>query len=130
MSIKKTCRGSLNLIFPSYLAVPGVAQAVLLVLGVAEGALAANGVRPRQRDVLLQQHGEDLVVVPVRRQDDGGHVHGGGILRVLDPLHQFLRQRQKNKSKSTSANCWRFPHCVNTGDRRQWRVWKTASAGG
>ena len=73
-------------------AVPGMSQAVLLVLGVAERALAAHGVRPWQGDVLLQQHGQDLVVVPVGRQDDGRHVHGGGVLGVLDALHEFLME--------------------------------------
>lgn len=69
---------------------PGVTQAVLLVLGVAESALAAHSVGSGQRNILLQEHGQDLVVVPVGSQDDGGHVHGCGIFRVLDPLHQFL----------------------------------------
>ena len=73
------------------LGLPGVSEAVLLVLGVAERALAAHGVGAGQGDVLLQQHGQDLVVVAVGRQYDGGHVHGGGVLRVLDPLHQFLQ---------------------------------------
>lgn len=57
--------------------VPGVTQAVLLVLSVAERALAAYGMRPGQRDVLFQQHSQDLIVVPVGCQDDRGHVHGG-----------------------------------------------------
>lgn len=79
--------------------VPGVAQAVLLVFSVAERALAAYGVGPGKRDVLFQQHSQDLVVVPVGRQDDWSHVHGGGVLRVLNPLHQFLKKGWKYMDK-------------------------------
>ena len=38
---------------------------VFLVLGVAEGAFTAHSMRPGQGDVLLQQHGQNLIVVPV-----------------------------------------------------------------
>lgn len=85
-------------------AVPGVPQAVLLVFSIAEGALASDGVGPWQRDVLLQQHGQDLVVVPMGGQDDGGHVHGGGVLRVLDPLHQFLKKEPLQSASSGKDN--------------------------
>lgn len=71
--------------------VPGVPQAVLFVLSVAKRALAAYGVRPGQRDVLFQQHRQDLVVVPVGCKDDRSHIHRGGVLWVLNALHQFLK---------------------------------------
>lgn len=93
-------------------------QAVLLVFSVAEGALASDGVGPRQRDVLLQQHGQDLVVIPMGGQDDGGHVHGGGVLRVLDPLHQFLQQNcfsWSAQEKTTREPVWK---CENTDSDR------------
>lgn len=75
---------------------PGVSKAVLLVLSVAQRALTAYGVRPRQRDVLFQQHGQDLIVVPVGCHDDRCHVHGGGVLWVLNTLHQFLQRVHRN----------------------------------
>lgn len=75
--------------------VPGVSQAVFLVLGVAEGALAAHGVRAGQGDVLLQQHGQNLIVVPVGGQNDRSHVHGGGVFWILDALHQFLKTEER-----------------------------------
>lgn len=58
-----------------------------------------------QRDVLLEQHGQDLVVVPVGRQDDGRHVHGGGILRVLNPLHQFLNKDELKTEAGVNLSC-------------------------
>lgn len=75
--------------------VPGVTQAVLLVLGVAESTLTAHSMRSGQWDILLQKHGQDLVVIPVSGQDDGGYVHGGGIFWVLDPLDKFLESKKK-----------------------------------
>lgn len=90
-------------------ALPGMPQAVLLVLGVAEGALASDGVGPRQRYVLLQQHGQDLIIIPMGSQDDRSHVHGGGVLRVLDPLHQLLKQNRRQSAstgKDDTAAGW------------------------
>lgn len=65
-------------------------QAVLLVFGIAECALTTHGMWSRKRDVLLQQHGQDLIVVPVSSQNHWRHIHGGGIFWILDALHQFL----------------------------------------
>lgn len=96
-------------------------QAVLLVFSVAEGALASDGVGPRQRDVLLQQHGQDLVVIPVGSQDDGGHVHGGGVLWVLDPLHQFLQQNcfsQRRQRRNRFGNVRTLTAIEGLEDRR------------
>ena len=55
--------------------------------------------RPGQGDILLQQHGQYLIVVPMGRQDHWSHVHGGGVLGVLDALHQFLTERERGKEK-------------------------------
>lgn len=71
-----------------------MSQAVLLVFSIAERALAANSMGPGKRDVLFQQHSQDLVVVPVGCQDDWSHIHGGGILWILNPLHQFLKRHR------------------------------------
>lgn len=85
-------------VLTNYTDSPGMAQAVLLVFGVAERAFAAHGVWSWQRNVLLQQHGQDLIVVPVGSQNHWCHVHGGGIFRVLNALHQFLwKQRTEYK---------------------------------
>ena len=81
-----------------------MSEAVLLVLGVAEGALTAHGMRAWQRDVLFQQHGQDLIVVAVGSQDDRSHIHGGGVLCVLDPLHQFLQQEVRVAPFHTFTN--------------------------
>lgn len=48
----------------------------------------------REGYVLLQQHSQDLIVVPVGCQDDWSNVHGGGVLWVLNALHQFLKRNK------------------------------------
>ena len=81
-------------------------QAVHVRAGHALHAVAAHLVGLRDGDALLDDHLDDLVVVGVRRQDDGGYV-GGEVGELLVQQHWMdlgIDTTERNVSYFTNTN--------------------------